>query len=347
MGLPITVTVGPLATADPDGVSLSQTAAGAQYLVINGASAAGTFDADSICASQTPGGAGDLTIDGALATTQPVAGYGGTAAAGSALVRFPDPARVYITCAGNNSGRTFTVTGTLQGVGTFGPGVVVSETVTGANANTVATTALFSTVTSVSISGASTGAVTVGHSGDATLDVARRVIVTSGGDDTGITFTLTGTDWAGNTISEAVTGASGAAASSVLDYLTVASVLTSGAAATTVTVGTSGVAGSPWVRFDDFASNAQVSIQCTVSGTANYTVQQTMEDPNQITNQLPTPTYRWARSAVSWLDHPDTALVSATTTKQGNYGYAPVFARVVLNSGTGTVTSTFRQAYMS
>ena len=58
MGRPVVVTVGPLATADADGVGLSQTAAGAQNLVINGALAAGTFDTDSICASQTPGGAG-------------------------------------------------------------------------------------------------------------------------------------------------------------------------------------------------------------------------------------------------------------------------------------------------
>lgn len=346
MAQPITVTVGPLATADDDLVSLSQTAAGAQYLVINGAGAAGTFIANSICASQTPGGAGALTIDGTLATTRPVAGAGGTDSAPSALVRFSSPVRVYITCAGDNSGRTFTVTGTIQSVGTFGPGTVVSETVTGANANTVATSALFSTVTAVSISGASTGAVTVGHSGTATADMARRIIITSGGDDTGITFAVAGTDWAGNAISETITGANGIA-SSVLDYLTVTSVRTSAAAASTVKVGTNGVAGSPWVRFDDYASNAQVALQCTVSGTANYTVQQTLEDPNQITNQNPTPTYRWARSAVSWLDHPDSALVAATTTKQGNYGYAPVFARVLLNSGTGTVTGTFRQAYLS
>jgi hypothetical protein len=347
MGRPVVVTVGPLATADADGVGLSQTAAGAQNLVINGALAAGTFDADSICASQTPGGAGALTIDGALATTAGVAGAGGSAGAVAALVRFPTPVRVYITCAGNNSGRTFTVTGTLQGVGTFGPGVVVAETVTGANANTVATTALFSTVTSVTISGASTGAVTVGHSGVATMDMARRVIITSGGDDTGITFALAGTDWAGNLISETVTGVSGAAASSVLDYLTVTGVQTSGAAAGTLQIGTNGVAGSPWVRFDDYGANSQVSIQCSVSGTANATVQQTMEDSNLVTNQGPTPTYQWSRSAVNWVNHPESSLVGLTTTVQGNYAYAPIFARVVLNSGTGTVTSTFRQAYLN
>lgn len=347
MGRPVVVTVGPLATADADGVGLSQTAAAAQNLVINGALAAGTFVANSICASQTPGGAGELTIDGSLATTAGVAGAGGSAGAVTSRVRFPVPTRVYITCAGNNSGRTLTVTGTLQGVGTFGPGIVVAETVTGANANTVATSKLFSSVTSVSISGASTGAVTVGHSGTATMDMARRIIITSASNDTGITFALVGTDWAGNPIGETITGASGAAASSVLDYLTVTSVATSGATAGAVQIGTNGVAGSPWVRFDDYAANSQVSLQCTVSGTANYTVQQTLEDPNLVTNQAPTPTYQWARSAVSWLDHPDSALVAATTTKQGNYGYAPLFARVVLNSGTGTVTSTFRQAYLS
>src|SRR5262245_98420 len=99
MGRPITVTVGGLATADDDGVSLSQKAAvsGTNYLVINGVLATGTFSASSICASQTPTGAGALTINGTLAGTNPVAGAGGTAAAGSALVRFPTPVRIYIT----------------------------------------------------------------------------------------------------------------------------------------------------------------------------------------------------------------------------------------------------------
>jgi len=346
MAAPIIVTVGPLASADDDGVSLSQTAAAAQNLVINGAKAAGTFVANSICASQTPSGASDLTIDGTLATTNGIAGSGGSGGAVGATVRFAVPTRVYVTTAGNSSARTMTIVGTVQGPGTFGPGVVVSETFNAPNTNTRASTNLYSTIISISISGAATGAITVGHSGTATLDMARRIIITSGGDDTGITFALQGTDWAGNTISETITGVSGAAASSVLDYLTVTSIRTSGAAAGTLIVGTNAIAGSPWVRFDDYAANAQVALQCTVSGTANYTVQQTMEDPNRQTNQSPTATYQWARSAVSWVNHPDTALVAATTTKQGNYGYAPIFARVVLNSGSGTVTSTFRQAYL-
>lgn len=348
MGQLLTVSVGPLATADADGVSLSQTAAAAQYLVINGALAGTTFDADSICASQTPGGAGDLTIDGALALTNPVAGAGGTAAAGSATVRFPVPTRIYITCAGNNSARTFTVVGTAQSPNTFGPGPVISETITGANTNVVASSKLYSTIISISISGASTGAVTVGHSGTATMDAARRVVIVSAADDSDITFTITGTDWNNNTISEVLTGGATATVTSVLSYLTVTSILTSAATSGAVTVGSSAVADSPPVYFDRLAANAQVAIQVEGSGTYNGTVQQTLNDvsiPAAGSNH-PTVSYIWTPATVNWVNHPDAALVGFTTTKQGNYGYAPVMARVTLNSGTGSIRATFVQAYM-
>lgn len=336
-----------MAAANATLVSLSQTAAGAQYLVINGGGATGTFSASSICASQTPGGAGALTINGTLAITNPVAGAGGTAAAGAAYVAFPVAQRVYITCAGNNSGRTFTIVGTVQSPTSFGPGAVVAETVTGANTNVVASTNLYSTIISVSISGASTGAVTVGHSGTATADVARRIIITSGGDDTGITFTLTGTDLNNNPQSEVITGVSGAAASSVLSYLTVTSILTSGAAASTVIVGTNTIADSQWVRFSNFGANAQVAIQVDGATNSSWTVRQTLNDPNVITNQLPTPTYQWSKSAVNWVDHPTAALVnsSVTTGVQGNYAYPPIWAKLVVTR-TGSMTSAVRAEFV-
>lgn len=343
-------TVGPMVAADDDAVSLSQKAAisGTNYLVINGAKASGTFTANSICASQTPGGSGALTIDGTLATTNPVAGAGGTAAAGSALVRFPQPVRVYITCAGNNSARTFTITGTLQSSNTFGPGTYVSETLTGADTSTVASVNLYSTVTGVSISGASTGAVTVGHSGTATLDVARRIIVTSGGNDTSITFTLVGTDWNSDPITETITGASGAAASSVLSYKTITSVTSSGAVATTVTVGTNTTADSPSVYFNRLSSDSHVAIQVDGASTPTWTVQQTLNDPSIITNQLPTPTYQWTPASMKWVNHPDAALVGSTviTGVQGTYSTAPALARVTMttSSTTASVTAQFIQA---
>lgn len=321
MGQPVTVVVGALPTADADGISAAQAAAAAQYLVLNGAFADEV--ANNICASQSPGGAVDLTINGSAAT-------GG-------IAYLPSPRRVYITSAGNDSGRTFTVYGqiyTQWGVS----GVV--ETVTGANTSVVSTSNAFSKVTRVAISGASAAAVTVGVVGVATMDVARRVAIDSAGDDTLISFTISGTDVNGSPISEVVVGVNNAVATSVLSYATVTGVLTSGAVASTVEVGSSAVADSQWIRFDDYAANAQVAIQATVSGTVNYTIQQTMDDPNSATFPV-TP------QSVTWVNHPDTAVVAATATKQTNYGYPPIFAKVVLNSGTGTVTTTMRQVYLN
>lgn len=344
----MTVTVGPLATADADGVSLSQTAAAAQYLVINGALAAGTFDADSICASQTPSGAGAFTINGALATTNPVAGAGGTAAAGSATVRFDTPQRIYFTSAADESGDTYTIVGTVQSPTTFGPGAVISEVVTGPSTNTVASTNLYSTIISITTSGAATGAITVGDSGIATMDKARRVVVVSAADDSDITFTITGTDWNNDPISEVLTGGSTATVTSVLSYLTVTSVLTSAATSGAVTVGSSAIADSPPVYFDRLAANAQTAIQVEGSGTVSWTVRQTLDDPSIISNQHPTPTYIWSPSGIVWVNHPDSALVASavTTGVQGNYAYTPAMAKIVLNSGTGTVRATFIQAYL-
>ena len=64
MGRPVTVVVGPLASATATKISLSQKAAiaGTNYIVLNGA--AGSFSANNICQSQTPGGAGALTLNG-------------------------------------------------------------------------------------------------------------------------------------------------------------------------------------------------------------------------------------------------------------------------------------------
>src|SRR4051812_37218667 len=60
--------------------------------------------------------------------------------------------------------------------------------------------------------------------GVATLDIPRRVIITSAADDTAKSFVITGTDRYGNVISETLIGANTAAATSVRDYKTVTGV---------------------------------------------------------------------------------------------------------------------------
>lgn len=100
--------------------------------------------ANAIALSQTPGAAGDLTLNGA------------TVAGGVAVL--DAGRRVLITCAGDNSARTFTVYGTNH------TGNPISETLAGPNATTVQSSFDYKTVTRITINGASTGALTVGTS---------------------------------------------------------------------------------------------------------------------------------------------------------------------------------------
>lgn len=172
--------------------------------------------------------------------------------------------------------------------------------------------------------------------GVAILDSPRRVLFTTVSNESAKTFTVTGTNASGSTISETVTGPNATTGFTVLDYKTVTSITVSAALTGAVTVGTNGIGGSPWVRFDDWTPSP-TSIQCNVLGTVNYTVQQTLDDPNSPTNAV-------AASAVTWINHPDTNLVAATGNVQSNYAYMPVFSRVVMNSGAGTVSATFIQS---
>lgn len=171
--------------------------------------------------------------------------------------------------------------------------------------------------------------------GVATLDAPRRVLFTPTGNETTNTFTITGTNWSGQPISETLTGTNATAFYSVLDYATVTRIALANNAANAITVGTNGIASSPWVRLDDWA-NAQVGIQCNVSGTVSYTIQQSLDDPNS-------PFYTITPANMTWVNTADSNGVNATASIQSNYAYAPIWARILLNSGTGSVTARYTQ----
>jgi len=350
VGRPVTVAVGGLANASATALGLSQKAAvsGTNYLVLNGV--LGSFSANSICLSQSPGAAGALTLNGALVSSN---GYlvsnnygpapGALVAVGTAAAFLPYPQRIYITGGSNESSKTFTVSGYLFPTGgARGVPAFITEAITGPNASIASSVNLYSVITSITVSAATAGAVTVGAYGTATLDTARQVILTSGGDDSSNTFTLNGTDWTGTPIRETLAGTNGGVATSRLSYKTLTSVSSAAAITTTITIGTNGVASSPWVRFDDYAANSQTTIAAVVSGTVNYDIQTSMDDPNDVASAI----YQ-NPSGMTWIASLDTAVVGATATKSSFFAYTPLWARVLMNSGSGTVTATFRQAYLS
>jgi hypothetical protein len=98
---------------------------------------------NNIALSQTPGAAGNLSLAGALAS-------GGV---------IPDLSLGYIIgigCAGNDAGRTFTVTGIDQN------GKAQTETIAGANIGTTVSTKFWRGITSIAVDAATAGAIVVG-----------------------------------------------------------------------------------------------------------------------------------------------------------------------------------------
>lgn len=169
-------------------------------------------------------------------------------------------------------------------------------------------------------------------SGVAVLDAQRRVLITSAANDSGITFTIAGANRWGNPISEVLTGANASTAQSVLDYKTVTSVTTSGAAAGAVTVGTSGVGSSGWIMLNPHAMpfNVSLAVVFGATGAPNATVQYTYDSPNDPSGAVPT---AWA-----------TAIAGKTVNSDTTLGFPVRAVRLLMNSGTGTATLTVIQA---
>ena len=133
-----------------------------------------TNDANGIAEDQTTSGAADLSLDGALVS-------GGIATTTNSTAQM-----VAIEGTGNNSGITFTITGTDPN------GQAHSEVLTGANSGTATTTAYFITVSTIAASGAVTGNVEAGWlaaDGAATQAIVMNWKQT--GFNTGLYFDLT------------------------------------------------------------------------------------------------------------------------------------------------------------
>lgn len=174
--------------------------------------------------------------------------------------------------------------------------------------------------------------------GIATMDTPRRVVITTTGNESSKTITIVGTDYNSSPITEVITGPNAQSGYTNMDFRTITSITISSAASAAITVGTNNVASSQWVRLDEWA-NAQTAIQCTVTGSVNYTIQQTLQDPNSPTN--PVLPYQ-----VAWLNSSDPTAVGATSTIQSNYTYSPSWTKVTLNaisSNTGSVSAVFAQ----
>lgn len=103
----------------------------------------------------------------------------------------------------------------------------------------------------------------------------------------------------------------------------------------TTTDATAGTTYSSMIRSDSFA-NAQSVIQVTVTGTATYTVETSMDDPNSITNPV-------AVGSMTWINATDSAIVAKSASATGILVATPTFIRIKQTAGNGSTTMTFAQ----
>ena len=174
---------------------------------------------------------------------------------------------------------------------------------------------------------------TIVFGGVATLDTGRRVVITSGGNDSGITFTVTGTNEVGQRISDTFAGGNIAAASSNLDFVTVTSITHTGSVASTVTVGTGTTGSSAWTVMNWRGAppeNISVAVEL-VSGTATFTVEYTLDDPNYLQGGATFPL-------------PIASTITGSATTSGVITQPVVALRNTISAGTGTLRTRVTQA---
>lgn len=170
---------------------------------------------------------------------------------------------------------------------------------------------------------------------------SRRVGITSTGNDSGLTFTITGTNYCGNTISETLGGPNTATVQSVRDYATVTSIYASGASAGNISAGTTSVGSSPWIIDEFLATSWALAGGCSGPAGTTYSVEYTFDDPTDLG-----PSFAWQVDTYNGLDAlsqvpPHTFVASGVSAVSGDtpFSLTPCYAhRLTVNSGTGLVT---------
>lgn len=174
--------------------------------------------------------------------------------------------------------------------------------------------------------------------GVANLGTQRRVAIISGGDDSKRTATLYGSREGGGTINEALALTNAGTATSVLDFLNVATIAVDGKIATTVTVGTSGTGSTPWTMPNFHLTPFNVDINTELTSTVTYNLETTQDNY-----------WTAGKSNYDVTPQPNVNIVvqGATAAAQNILNSAVTGYRFTITSGTGTLAAQATQAGIS
>lgn len=184
------------------------------------------------------------------------------------------------------------------------------------------------------------GSLVVG--GVAVMDVARRVVIASNGNDAAVVFTVAGTNQSGAPIASTVTGINSGSGFTALDFATVTSITSSAATAGQITAGTNGVASTPWVLDNFLVASWNLAVAVSLpggAGTATYTVEHTYDDPNATKQQGQPAPYQFSMEAASFsppIAWPSPTLLNMNSNGEADYANRPIMAhRLTITAGTG------------
>lgn len=182
---------------------------------------------------------------------------------------------------------------------------------------------------------------TLASGGVATLVPAGRVSITSAGNVSNRTFTITGTDNInGYPLVVTLTGPNNSTVATTIDFRTVTSIAISGAAGAALTVGTNGVASTPWYPGDYKTGKLPViTVALSTGAVLTYTVEFTPTDLNDQTLSIDAQKTQ-AQNAVVF-PSTDTNVVGASASMPTNFVNGMPGMRVTINTYTsGSLTMT-------
>lgn len=172
------------------------------------------------------------------------------------------------------------------------------------------------------------------------LSLGYIVAFTSGGDLSGRTFTITGTDADGKAQSEAVTGPSGATVVSTKFYRTIASIAVDAACGAALTVGTVNTTLSAVTPTQPVGmSEPYTSMTAHVTGTINFTLQKASERVNATPSQTPNWRTLQAAGAVD-VEALQTGPIGALRGQINTYTNGATIRFNILQTGFGRLGST-------
>ena len=183
---------------------------------------------------------------------------------------------------------------------------------------------------SLSVSGAITLDGVLVSNGVATLTVPA-VLVAFSEASSSINFVVTGTGPAGQSQTETLAVTASGTVTGSLSFATVTSVVADAAAAATISIG-NGIPGyTAWIPLDIYTPNQVTNISAKTSGTVNYSVEYTNEDPFDVSiDQLAVP-------------HPAGSLTAASGDETHFTTTLMRAVRLKMNSGDGSVRFTIVQ----